>query len=144
MKRAASPNAERLRAAVAALSLLVLALSLVASFEPAATRERWHRLKRGLGGDVRPQGESAGFWFDPDFAAFLDDVKQRTPPDATVAVLVPFRPDLYRYQAYYQLAPRRVVEDRWKDEAAYIATYRTDAARGPGGASIVNGQLWKR
>jgi hypothetical protein len=124
--------------------MFVLALSLAGSFEPAATLERWHRLVRALGGEVRPQGESAGFWFDPDFAAFLADVKQRTPPDATVAVIVPFRPDLYRYQAYYQLAPRRVVEDRWKDEAAFIATYRTDAARGSGGVPIVNGQLWKR
>lgn len=144
MNRAASPSAPRLRAAVAALSLTVLALSLAGSLEPAATLERWHRLIRALGGEVRPQGESAGLWFDPDFAAFLADVKQRTPPDATVAILVPFRPDLYRYQAYYQLAPRRVVEDRWKDEAAFIATYRTDAARGPGGMPIVNGQLWKR
>ena len=134
----------RLRTAIAVLSLLVLALSLASSFEPSATAERWHRLIRSLGGDVRPQGESAGFWFDPDFAAFLADVKKRTPPRATVAVIVPFRPDLYRYQAYYQLAPRRVVEDRWKDEAAFIATYRTDAARGPGGVPIVNGQLWAR
>ncbi len=152
MSRAAGPSASRLRAAdasplraaIAALSLIVLAVSLARSFEPAATLQRAQRLARGLAGDVRPQSEAAGFWFDPDYAAFLDDVKKRTPPDATVAVLVPLRPDLYRFQANYQLAPRRVVEERWKDEAGFIATYRTDAARGPGGVPIVNGQLWAR
>ncbi len=144
MNRAASPNTSGLRAAIAVLSLLVLGASLAKSFEPSATASRWRRLVGALGGDVRPQGEAAGFWFDPDFADFLAEVKRRTPPNATVAVIVPYRPDMYRYQAYYQLAPRRVVEDRWKDEAAFIATYRTDAARGPGGTAIVNGQLWTR
>jgi hypothetical protein len=144
VSRAAGPSASRLRAAIAALSLIVLALSLARSFEPSATLARARRLVRGLRGDFRPQSEAAGFWFDPDFAAFLDDVKKRTPPDATVAVLVPLRPDLYRFQASYQLAPRRVVEERWKGEAGFIATYRTDAARGPGGVPIVHGELWAR
>jgi hypothetical protein len=144
VNRAASPNTSVPRTSVAVLSLLVLGASLARSFEPSATAARWRRLVGALGGDVRPQGETAGFWFDPDFAAFLAEVKRRTPPNATVAVIVPYRPDMYRYQAYYQLAPRRVVEDRWKDEAAFIATYRTDAARGPGGAAIAHGQLcWR-
>jgi hypothetical protein len=144
VKRAASPNASSIRTAIAVLSLLVLALSLTGPFEPAATATRWYRLTRALGGDVRPQREATGFWFDPDYAAFLADIKKLTPANATVAVVVPFRPDLYRYQAYYQLAPRRVVEERWKDEASFIATYRTDAGRGPGGARIVHGELWRK
>ncbi len=144
MKWAASLRASKIRTGIAVLSLLVLAVSLAGSFEPAATLARWHHLARTLGGNARPEGEATGFWFDPDYAAFLADVKKRTPANATVAVIVPFRPDLYRYQAYYQLAPRRAVEDRWKDEAAFIATYRTDAGRGPGGTPIVNGQLWTR
>lgn len=142
MKRAASPSGSSTRTAIAVLSLLVLALSLTGPFEPAAAAARWHRLARALGGDVWPQREATGFWFDPDYAAFLADVKRLTPANATVAVVVPSRPDLYRYQAYYQLAPRRVVEERWKDEASFIATYRTDAGRGPGGVRIVNGELW--
>ena len=144
MSRADSPSVSRPRTAAAVLSLLVLALSLAGSFEPGATRERARRLARALGGEVRPQGETATFWFDPDYAAFLDDVRNRTPEDATVAVIVPLRPDLYRHVANYQLAPRRVVEERWKDEATFIATYRTEAGRGPGGTKIVHGELWAR
>jgi hypothetical protein len=71
-------------------------------------------------------------------------VKAATPETATVAVLVPQRPDVYLYQAAYQLAPRRVVEAKWMDEAGYVATYRTDAVRGPGGRAITHGQLWSR
>ncbi len=141
MERTPAPRVSGFRAAIAVLSLVVLAVSLAGPLDAPATAERWHRLIRGLGGEVRPQGETAGFWFDPDYASFLADVKRRTPEDATVAVLVPRRPDLYRYQAYYQLAPRRVVEERWKDEASFIATYRTDVGRGPGGVPIVNGEL---
>ena len=129
------------RVFVAGLSLAVLAASLVRSFQPAETLERGRLLLRGLRGDVRPLRETTGFWFDPDYTAFLADLKAMTPQGATVAVIVPRRPDLYRYQAYYQLAPRRVVEERWKDEASFVATYRTETARGPGGRPIANGEL---
>jgi len=132
------------RGLTAALSLVALAACLATSLEPAATVVRWRRLVRDLGGDVRPLSQTTGFWFDPEYPAFLADVKSRTPENSTVAVLVPRRPDLYRYQAYYQLAPRRVVEERWKDEASFIATYQTDAGRGPGGDPIAHGQLWRR
>jgi hypothetical protein len=145
MNRAPGPSfAPAWRVAVAGLALAVLAASLVRSFQPAETLASARRLARDLRGDVRPLGDTTGFWFDPDYTAFLADLKAATPEDATVAVLVPRRPDLYRYQAYYQLAPRRVVEEKWKDEAAYVATYRTEAARGPGGRQIANGELRAR
>jgi len=144
VERAPNPRISGFRAAIAVLSLVVLAACLTGPFEPEAAAARWHRLTRALRGEVRPQGQATGFWFDPDYAAFLADVKRRTPENATVTVLVPRWPDLYRFQASYQLAPRRVVEERWKDEASFIATYRTDAGRGPGGAPIVNGELWQR
>jgi hypothetical protein len=129
------------RVAVAGLALAVLAASLVRSFQPAETLAGARRLARDLRGEVRPLRDTTGFWFDPDYTAFLADLKAMTPEDATVAVIVPRRPDLYRYQAYYQLAPRRVVEERWKDEASFVATYRTEAGRGPGGRPISNGEL---
>lgn len=132
------------RALVAGLCLAVLAASLVRSFQPAETLESARRLGRDLRGEKRPLRDTTGFWFDPDYTAFLADLKAMTPEDATVAVLVPRRPDLYRYQAYYQLAPRRVVEEKWKDEAAFVATYRTEAAREPGGRPIAHGALRAR
>jgi len=85
-----------------------------------------------------------GFWFDPDYLGFLDEVGRRVPRAATVAVLVPPRPDLYKYQANYRLAPRRVVEERWLDEADVVATYKSEIGRGPGGEAIPGGLLWKR
>ena len=135
-----------MRRLVAALSLVVLAVSLARSLEPGPLVLRAHRLALALAGrPVAPAG-SEGFWFDADYAAFLSDIRARTPETATVAVIVPRKPDLYVYQANYQLAPRRVVEERWKDEASYIATYRTEAARGPldGARPITGGTLWAR
>ena len=134
----------RLRVGLAALSLLVLAVSLSSSFEPSLTLMRAGRLAAVLRGDALPQAESYAFWFDRDYAAFLADVKAATPETASIAVLVPKRPDVYVYQASYQLAPRRVVEAKWMDEAAFVATYRTETERGPGGRPIAHGLLWKR
>src|SRR5215831_2373639 len=124
---------EGVRRALAVLSLLVLAVSLVSPLQPAETRARFERLRQAISGDPGYRADRASFWFDPDYAAFLDDVKRRTPESATVAMIVPERPDLYRYQAVYRLAPRRVVEERWKGEADAIATYFTEKTRGPGG-----------
>jgi hypothetical protein len=133
-----------LRGVLAVLSLVVLAVSLLSPLSPAETRGRFQRFERALSGDPGYHAELASFWFDPDYAAFLDDVKRRTPESATVAVLVPELPDLYRYQALYRLAPRRVVEERWKDEADYIAMYLTEQQRGPGGTPIRSGELRAR
>ena len=132
------------RFVVAVVSLLVLAASLARSFEPAEALARGRRLARALGGEVSPQRDAFGFWFDPEYALFLADLKARTPETATVAVIVPRRPDLYLFQANYQLAPRRVVEERWVGEASFVATYGPEAARGPGGRPIAGGTLWAK
>ena len=132
------------RGVLAVLSLLVLAVSLASPLEPGEARARLDRLSRAISGETGWRSDRANFWFDPDFAAFLDDVKRRTPESATVAVIVPEAPDLYLRQAYYRLAPRRVVEERWKDEADFVATYRTELGRGPNGVAITGGVLWTR
>ncbi len=135
---------ERAKRALAVSSLLVLAVSLAAPLDPAATAARLHRFAAAIRGERDYRSDRMSFWFDADYAAFLDDVRRRTPESATVAVLVPKRPDLYKYQAYYRLAPRRVVEERWIAEADVVATYHTETGRGPGGDEIVGGRLWKR
>lgn len=134
----------RLRTSLAALSLLVLAVALASPLQPRETVERFERLSAALSGDPAYRAERMGFWFDPEYEAFLADVKRLTPENATVAILVPRRPDLYVFQAFYQLAPRRVVEERWIGEADAVATYRTEDGRGPGGAAITGGRLWTR
>src|SRR5262245_58170076 len=134
----------KLRGVLAVLSLLVLAVSLVSPLKTRETRARFDRLARSISGKPGWRSDRASFWFDPDYAAFLDDVKRRTPESATVAVVVPKVPDLYLFQAYYRLAPRRVVGERWKDEADFVATYLTEVGRGPEGIAIKGGQLWTR
>ena len=132
------------RAGLAAICLVVLAVSLVSPLEPEQTRARLGRLRSALSGDPGYRSDLFGFWFDPEYLAFLEDVDRRAPKDATVAVLVPRRPDLYKYQANYRLAPRRVVEETRTDEADVVATYKTEIGRGPGGAAIAGGRLWMR
>jgi hypothetical protein len=136
----------RVRAGLAAISLVVLGVSLLSPFQPAQTKARLERLGSALRGDPAYRPENMGFWFDYSYLAFLDEVERRVPKGTgvTVAVLVPRTPDLYRFQANYRLAPRRVVEERWMDEADVIATYKTEAGRGPGGEAILGGWLWFR
>lgn len=135
---------ERARRALAVLSLLVLAVSLASPLDVGATAARFRRFAAALAGETEYRSDRMSFWFDPDYAAFLEEVRRRTPESATVAVLVPRRPDLYTVQAHYRLAPRRVVEERWIAEADAVATYRTEAGRGPGGVAIAGGRLWTR
>jgi len=77
---------------------------------------------------------------DPEAALELF-VAERTLAGASVAVLVPARPDAYLYLAVYRLAPRRVVDARWMGEASAVAVYRTEAGRGPEGEPIPHGTL---
>jgi hypothetical protein len=135
-----------LRVALAILCLVVLAISLVSSLRLELTFARFVRLRMTLRGEPGYRSDQMAFWFDLAYAEFLEEVRRRTPENATVAIVVPAAPDLYRFQGYYRLAPRRVVEERWMDEAEFVATYRTEIAsgRGPGGLAIPGGLLWTR
>jgi hypothetical protein len=87
----------------------------------------------------------AGFWFDPDYASFLEAVRRATPEGATIAVVAPRTVDLYAYRAAYELAPRRVVEESEATKAQFVAVYRKAAIPGfPPGTPIENGTLLRR
>ena len=133
-----------LRGAFAVALLLVLAVSLARFQRGAEVARRSRMLARSLHGQSLPAAQSTRFWFDPDYAVFLEAVAERAPAGAGVAVLVPSWPDSYLYLAVYRLAPRRVVDARWMSEAASIAVYHTEAERGPGGAPIAYGTLAPR
>jgi hypothetical protein len=139
-------RARAVRSLLAAISYAVLAVSLLSPVSPAQTEAQLARFASALRGDPAYRSENMGFWFDDSYLAFLDDLDRRLPktPSITVAILVPRRPDLYLYQGIYRLAPRRVVEERWEEEADVVATYKTEAARGPGGEPITGGRLWTR
>jgi hypothetical protein len=97
---------------------------MVRTLSPAEIARRGRRLMRSLAGETVPATEKTGFWFDPAYAAFLEAVRNHTPKDATIAIVVPPWPDVYVYQAAYQLAPRRVVERGRESEATFVAAYR--------------------
>jgi hypothetical protein len=123
-------------------------LALVAAFEVRVLQiddmsRRLRRIGQQIRGEGPPRSETTGFYFDPGYADFLMEIARRTPRDATVAVLVPTRPDLYRYQAVYVLAPRRVVASEIP-EAAYVAIYGRRWEPGGAGQPLPNGTLLPR
>jgi hypothetical protein len=122
--------------------LAVVGVSMAAPLRPRELARRWSFLARSFRGESISSAEGTRFWFDPAYAEFLEDIRRRTPVDATVAVLVPRAPDTYRHLAVYLLAPRRVVDGPRADEAEFVATYRTE--RGPEGDPIAQGALWRR
>jgi hypothetical protein len=127
---------KRLHIGLAAFLLAVVGASMVATLSPSEIAHRGRLLSRAFAGDTIAADERTGFWFDPAYEAFLDEVRRRTPRDATIALFVPSYPDVYVYQAAYQLAPRRVVEPRRENEATFVADYgHHDRAR-PNGSAI--------
>ena len=131
----------RLHIALAASLLVVVAAAMATTLPPADLEARWNRLAHSLAGDRVPPTQGTGFWFDRNYGAFLDEVGRRTPVTSTVAVIAPAWPDVYTYQAVYQLAPRRVVDSRRAAEADYVAAYRIDARGAPGAVAIPHGTL---
>jgi hypothetical protein len=134
------------RRGLPAALLVVVAASMVATLSPAEIARRGSRLLRSLAGETITAAERTGFWFDPAYAAFLEEVRRRTPRDATIAVLVPPWPYVYVYQAAYQLTPRRVVEPGRESEATFVAAYRYQYRdlRNPNVIALPNGALFRR
>jgi hypothetical protein len=134
------------RRGLPAALLLVAAASMVATLSPTEIAGRSSLLLRSLGGETITTAERTGFWFDPAYGVFLEAVRRRTPRDATIAVVVPSWPDVYVYQAAYQLAPRRVVEPGRENEATFVAAYRYQYRAGlnPDVTALPGGALFRR
>ncbi len=132
------------RRGLPAVLLLVVAASMIATLSPVELAQRARLFRRALAGGNIVSSEMTGFWFDPDYAAFLGEVARHTPRDATIALFVPPWPDVYVYQAAYQLAPRRVVDRRREREASWVAAYRTGTPGAPGALAIPHGTLARR
>jgi hypothetical protein len=134
------------RRGLPAALLLVLAASMVATLSPTEIARRGSLLLRSLAGETITDAERTGFWFDPAYGAFLEEIRRRTPRDATIAVVVPPWPDVYVYQAAYRLAPRRVVERGRENEATFVAVYRYQYRAGlnPDVTALPGGALFRR
>jgi hypothetical protein len=111
------------RRGLPAVLLIVVAASMIATVSPGEIARRGRLLWRSLAGETVTDAERTGFWFDPAYGTFLEEVRRRTPKDATIAIVVPPWPDVYVYQAAYQLAPRRVVQPGRESEATFVAAY---------------------
>lgn len=145
-ERAAGRGEGRLRPGLAAALLAVLGISMVATLSPAETARRGRLLLRSLAGETIPAAERTGFWFDPAYAAFLEGVRRQTPTNATIAIVVPPWPDVYVYQAAYQLAPRRIVQPGLENEASFVAAYQYQyrALSSSTAVAVPNGALFRR
>jgi len=119
---------------------------MAATLSPPEVARRWTLLSRSLEGETVAPGKGTGFWFDPAYAAFLEAVRQHTPPDATIVLIVPPRPDVYVYEAAYQLAPRRVVAPGREGEASFVAAYRYQYrdVKNPDSIALPGGALFRR
>jgi hypothetical protein len=119
---------------------------MVSTLSGPEIAHRWKLFARSLAGETVTASERTGFWFDPAYAGFLEEVRRRTPRDATIAVVVPPWPDVYVYQAAYQLAPRRVVQPDREKEATFIAAYRYQYrdTGNPDATALTNGALFRR
>jgi hypothetical protein len=82
---------------------------------------------------------------DPAFAEFLDGVRERTPPDATISLVLPAESKAYVSEAVSRLAPRRVFVGR-ENEAKFVAAYRYQYRDGlsPDVMKVPNGALFRR
>jgi hypothetical protein len=135
-----------LHIALAAALLVVVGVSMAATVSPGEILRRGRLVWRSLAGETVTDAERTGFWFDPSYGAFLEGVRRHTPKDATIAIVVPSWPDVYVYQAAYQLAPRRVVERGRENEATFVAAYPYQAASGinPEATALAGGALFHR
>lgn len=125
------------RGLMAAL-LVVLALALAVALSP-----RVRLFLRSLG--AATASGVAGESRDPEYAAFLDGVRRRTPSDATISLVLPAESKAYVSEAVSRLAPRRVVVGR-ESEATFVAAYRYQYRDGlsPDVMEIPNGALFRR
>ena len=128
----------RSRRGLAVALLLVAALAVSAAFSP-----RVRLFLRSLGGSTASGvlGESR----DADYAAFLEAVRRRTPPDATISLVLPAESKAHVSEAVSRLAPRRVFVGR-ENEANFVAAYRYQYRDGlsPDVMKVPNGALFRR
>ena len=132
------------RSSVALTSLLVFAAVLFGGFPFGELPQRMANARRLLGAHDTARVDATPFWFDPQYAAFIEAVRERTPKDSTVAVIAPKTVDLYVYCAAYELAPRRIVGGEEAGRARYVAIYGPTRLGLPAGESIPGGALISR
>jgi hypothetical protein len=116
------PGRARARAASVAIAVLFAALLFAFPLRQFAARTSL----------ALQAGGPADLPADPGYRAFLREVASATPPDSTVALVVP-RGELYVYEAAYRLAPRRVIFRTDDPAASAIAVYGGVAVPPPPG-----------
>ena len=87
----------------------------------------WAQFRQGLALSTTEARLRTSFGFDPDYGWFLEGVRGATPAGATIALELPKNQKhaLYTYQAWYTLAPRRIVGVDHLELVNSIAVYRS-------------------
>jgi hypothetical protein len=130
------------RRSLAAVLALVVAVSIVV-LSPLEFARQFRAFARSF--VSRAVGHGLGESRDPDYAAFLEGVRRLTPPDATIALVLPTDSEPYVSEATARLAPRRIVLRSHEDEATFVAAYRYQYrdVRNPDVMAIPNGALFR-
>ena len=115
-----------MRRAVCLVCLALLLAGEGSGFRRVPWRVRWASFLRTWLQPHTARGESS-LAFDPDYGAFLEAVRDITPPGATIALSAPANHPLYTYEASYVLAPRRLVRPDRLSQAEFAAVYGSEA-----------------
>lgn len=119
------PPEALLRCVFAFGCLLTFLAFEVSQLPPARLLGEWARFRQGLSLPTTEVRLRTSFGFDPGYGRFLEGVRGGTPTEATIALELPKNQEhaLYTYQAWYTLAPRRIVGLELAD---YLAVFRSE------------------
>jgi hypothetical protein len=125
--------------------LVAFAAMMVWRFPFRELPQRMANARRLLAAHETVHVDATPFWFDPNYAAFIEAVREHTPKESTVALIAPKTVDLYVYCAAYELAPRRIVGEEEAGHARHVAVYgRASLPDLPVGEPIPGGTLISR
>ena len=112
-----------IRSGLALAALCAFVIFEVKRLSASSLSQEWSSFREGL--RIAPEEERlhTDFWFDTSYGKFLEAVRARTPPDATIAFDVPRTHELYTYEVQYTLAPRHIVGLSLLPDADYLAVY---------------------
>ena len=131
------------RRGLAAVVAFAIAVSIVL-LSPLEFARRFRGSVRSVVSQTfdRGSGESR----DSDYATFLEAVRRLTPPDATIALVLPSDSEADAAEAASRLAPRRILLRGREEEATFVAAYRYQYrdVQNPDVMAIPNGALFRR
>lgn len=131
------------REIAAGVCLAILLLANGRRFRKWELRQRAIRLVRTAGLPLE-EARLKGWIFSADleYSEFLQSLRERVPPEDSIAVSVPPGGRPVVYNARYLLAPRAVLPLSRVREADWVALFHADS-KDPAAIALPNGALWR-